>query len=61
MLERPGGANKLLVMVLMVMGVPPFSMVGRHAGHDLAAHIWRVSLEVNLSVWTSIRVAVLAR
>jgi hypothetical protein len=35
-------------MVLMVIGVPPFSMVGRHAGHDLAAHILRVSLEVNL-------------
>jgi hypothetical protein len=37
------------------------SMVGRHAGHDLAAHILGVSLEVNLSVWTSTRVAVLAR
>jgi hypothetical protein len=31
--ERPGEPNKLLVMVLMVMGVPPFSMVGRHDGH----------------------------
>jgi hypothetical protein len=48
-------------MVLMVMGVPPFSMVGRNDGHELAAHILRVSLEVNLSVWTSIQVAVLAR
>jgi hypothetical protein len=48
-------------MVLMVIGVPPFSMIGRHDGHDLAAHILRVSLEVNLSVWTSIRVDVLAR
>src|SRR5215218_6551831 len=38
--ERPGEPNKLLDMVLMVMGVPPFSMVGRHNGHDLAAHIW---------------------
>jgi hypothetical protein len=59
--ERSGEPNKLLVMVLMVIGVPPLSMVGRHAGHDLAAHILGVSLEVNLSVWTSTRVAVLAR
>jgi hypothetical protein len=48
-------------MVFMVIGVPPFSMVGRRDGHELAAHISGVSLEVNLSVWTSIRVAVLAR
>ena len=61
MLERLGGPNKLLVMVLMVIGVPPLSMVGRHDGHKLAAHILGVPLEVNLSVWTSIRVAVLAR
>jgi hypothetical protein len=24
-------------MVFMVIGVPPFSMVGRHDGHELAA------------------------
>ena len=46
--ERPGEPNRLLVMVLMVMGVPPFSMVGRHGGHELAAHTLRISLEVNL-------------
>src|SRR5215211_7874847 len=28
--ERPGKPNRLLVMVLIVMGVPPLSMVGRH-------------------------------
>ena len=28
--ERPGEPNMLLVMVLIVMGVPPLSMVGRH-------------------------------
>ena len=36
--ERPGEPNRLLVMVLMVMGVPPFSMVGRHETATLAAH-----------------------
>jgi hypothetical protein len=35
-------------MVLMTMGVPPYSMVGRHGGHELATHALRVSLEVNL-------------
>jgi hypothetical protein len=34
-------------MVLMVMGVPPFSMVGRHDGHACCSYL-RVSLEVNL-------------
>jgi hypothetical protein len=28
--ERPGEPNRLLVKVLIVMGVPPLSMVGRH-------------------------------
>ena len=28
--ERSGEPNKLLVMVFMVIGVPPFSMVGRY-------------------------------
>jgi hypothetical protein len=31
-------------MVFMVIGVPPFSMVGRHDGHELAAHILGISL-----------------
>jgi hypothetical protein len=34
---RPGEPNKLLVMVLIVMGVPPLSMVGRHETATLAA------------------------
>jgi hypothetical protein len=34
-------------MVFMVMGVPPFSMVGRHDGHACYSYL-RVSLEVNL-------------
>jgi hypothetical protein len=46
--ERPREPNKLLVMVLMMMGVPPSSMVGRHETATLAAHILPVSLEVNL-------------
>src|SRR5215217_7932700 len=45
--ERPGEWNKLLVMVLMVMSVPPFSMVGRHDGHACCSYLG-VSLEVNL-------------
>jgi hypothetical protein len=36
--ERSGEPNKLLVMVLMMMGLPPFSMVGRHETAKLAAH-----------------------
>jgi Trk-type K+ transport system membrane component len=35
--EQSGEPNKVLVMVFMVIGVPPFSMVGRHDGHKLAA------------------------
>ena len=46
--ERPGEPNKLLVMVFMMMGVPPCSMVGRHETATLATHTLRVSLEVNL-------------
>ena len=46
--ERPGEPITLLVMVLMVMGVPPFSMVGRHETATIATHALRVSLEVNL-------------
>jgi hypothetical protein len=34
-------------MVLMVMGVPPFSMVGRFDGHAFCLYV-RVSLGVNL-------------
>jgi hypothetical protein len=34
-------------MVLIVMGVPPLSMVGRHDGHACCSYL-RVSLEVNL-------------
>jgi hypothetical protein len=45
--ERSGEPNKLLVMVLMVMGVPPFSIVGRHDGHACCSYLG-VSLEVNL-------------
>ena len=45
--ERPGEPNSLLVMVLMVMGVPPSSMVGRHDGHACCSYL-RVSLGVNL-------------
>ena len=45
--ERPAGPNTLLVMVLMVMGVPPFSMVSRHGGHACCSYL-RLSLEVNL-------------
>ena len=45
--ERPGEPNKLLVMVLMVIGVPPFSMIGRHDGHACCSYL-RVLLEVNL-------------
>src|SRR5215218_2231878 len=46
--ERPAGEpNSLLVMVLMVMGVPPSSMVGRHDGHACCSYL-RVSLGVNL-------------
>jgi len=30
MVERPGELNTLLVMVLMVIDVPPLSMVGRY-------------------------------
>jgi hypothetical protein len=37
--ERSGEPNKLLVMVLMVMGVPPFSMVGRHDGHACCSYL----------------------
>jgi hypothetical protein len=47
--ERLGEPNTLLVMVLMMMGVPPFSMVGRHETAKLAAHTLRLSLEVNFS------------
>jgi hypothetical protein len=36
-------------MVFMVMDVPPFSMVGRNYGHELATHALRLSLEVNFS------------
>jgi hypothetical protein len=35
-------------MVLMVIGVPPFSMVGRHDGHDCYSCLADISLEVNL-------------
>src|SRR5215208_5562913 len=45
--EQPGEPNKLLIMVLMVMGLPPFSMVVRHDGHACCSYL-RVSLEVNL-------------
>jgi hypothetical protein len=34
-------------MVFMVMGVPPFSMVGRNDGHACCSYL-RVSLEVDL-------------
>jgi hypothetical protein len=34
-------------MVLMVIGVPPFSMVGRHGGHACCSYL-RESLKVNL-------------
>ena len=47
MLERPREPNKLLVKVLMVMGVPPLSMVGRHDGQAWCSYS-RISLEVNL-------------
>ena len=47
--ERSGEPDKLLVMVLMVIGVPPFSMGGRNYGHELATHTLRLSLEVNFS------------
>jgi hypothetical protein len=46
--ERSGEPNRLLVMVLMVMGVPPCSLAGRHETATLATHTLRVSLEVNL-------------
>ena len=42
MAERPGEPNRLLVMVFMVMGVPPLSMVGRHETATLATHALRV-------------------
>jgi hypothetical protein len=42
--ERPGEPNKLLVMVLMVMGLPPSYIVGRHACYS---YLW-VSLDVSL-------------
>src|SRR5215217_6888990 len=42
--ERSGEPKKLLVMVFMVMGVPPFSMVGRHETAALATHILGDSL-----------------
>jgi len=45
--ERPGEPNKLLVMVLMVIGVPPLPMVGRHDGHACCSYLG-VSLEVTL-------------
>ena len=46
--ERSGEPNKLLVMVFMVMGVPPLSMVGRHeTATSLLLIPLRVSLEVN--------------
>ena len=41
--ERSGELDKLLVMVFMVIGVPPFSMVGRHDGHACSSNL-RVSL-----------------
>jgi hypothetical protein len=40
--ERPGEPNTLLVMVLMMMGLPPSSMVGRHETATLATHTLRV-------------------
>jgi hypothetical protein len=46
--ERPGEPNKLLVMVLMMMGVPPCSMVGRYDGHACCSYLAGISLEVNL-------------
>jgi hypothetical protein len=45
--ERPEEPNTLLVIVLMMMGVPPFSMSGRNNGHVCCSYL-RVSLEVNL-------------
>jgi hypothetical protein len=49
MAERPGELNTLLVMVLMVIDVPPLSMVGRYetATNLLVLELW-VSVEVNL-------------
>jgi hypothetical protein len=45
--ERSGEPDKLLVMVLMMMGVSPFSMGGRDDGHFCCSYLW-VSLDVNL-------------
>jgi hypothetical protein len=49
--ERSGEPNKLLVMYLMMMGVSPFSIGGRHDGHACCSYL-RLSLEVNL-LWGS--------
>ena len=48
--ELAGEPNELLVMVLMVMGVPPFPMVGRQDGQEHAA----VSLRVPARSGTSL-------
>ena len=37
--ERSGELDTLLVMVFMVMGLPPFSMVGHHGGHACCSYL----------------------
>ena len=55
---RPGEPNTLLVMVLMVMGVPPLSMVGRH---ETATNLLLLAAGIARSEppWTSFGVAAL--